>query len=69
MTDDEWAIHDAPQPARAHGAPTLDEIHQWIAITPSPRDRALLAILLRIDAHIAENTALKRTAIGASDEA
>jgi hypothetical protein len=36
----------------------MDEISQWIASTPLPRDKALRAILLRIDAHIAEYTAL-----------
>jgi hypothetical protein len=42
----------------------LEEIYRWIALTPLPRDKALLAILLRIDAGIAENTAAKRGMAG-----
>jgi hypothetical protein len=57
-------IHDAPQPSpkpvRKYEAPTLQEIYKWIAQTPLPRDKALLAILLRIDAHLVENTEAKR---------
>ena len=37
----------------------VEEIYKWIALTPLPRDNSLLAILLRIDTHIAENTEIK----------
>ena len=60
---DDYAIHDAKQPApkpvRVYAAPTLEDINGWIALTPNVRDKALLGILLLI-VRIAENTAAKR---------
>ena len=54
----------APQPVKRkapeYAALSLEEIYKWIAITPSPKDKVLLANLLRIDAGVRENRELKR---------
>jgi len=68
---DENAIHDAPQPEprkpREHVAPAFAQIHQWIAAAPLLLDKAQLAILLRIDAHTAWNTEVKRGSVSEPD--
>ena len=71
-TQKEYAIRDAQQssglPARECVAPTLEETYKWVALTPMPRDKALLAILLRIDAGVTENTTLKREVVRVHSE-